>query len=163
MAFVIGAAWASGASAVSPPYPNTELFDRAADMVKGRQTMSASEIASALGIVSEGSSHDTQITFPGGTYLGTVVAQIRVATTKTGVPQFVEIVTDPAGCIDATALQTRYTADGLYDLPMAPAGQVQRYLTHEADGVRIAIGISLDPPLCAKSFIAEIATKPAIR
>ncbi|WP_426271688.1 hypothetical protein ACN9MB_09995 [Dyella kyungheensis] len=159
MAVTATVAFTSAAIAGNAPTASTDLFDRAADMVKGRQAMSAVDMASSLGSGSPGSAQGTQITFPAGTYMGVSVSQIRVATTQAGVPQFVEVVTDPSGCIDATPLQTRYTADGLYDVPLAPADQVHRYLTHEADGVRIAIGISMDPAFCAKSFIAEIVTK----
>jgi hypothetical protein len=159
--FTIGAAFTGTAYAGNARLASTELFDRATDLVKGHQAMSAAEIASSLGSASQASPHGTQITFPGGTYMGVSVSQIRVATTEAGIPEFVEIITDPSDCIDATILQTRYTADGLYDIPSAPANQVQRYLTHDADGIRIAIGISMDHTFCAKSFIAEIATKPS--
>jgi hypothetical protein len=163
-ALFIGAAFTSAAFAGNVPVVSTGLFDQAAAMVKSGQTMSSADIASGLGSASQGSSHGTQTTFPSGTYMGVSVTQIRVSTNQSGVPQFIEIVTDPSNCIDAGALQKRYTADGLYDVPDAPADQPQRYLTHEADGVRIAIGIPMDPALfCAKSFIAEIVAKPSKR
>lgn len=161
---LIGAVFNSGAFAANAAVTSTDLFDQAAAMVKSRQTMSVADIAASLGSESKGSSHENQTTFPSGTYMGISVTQIRVATNSSGVPQFVEIRTDPSNCVDAGVLQKRYTADGLYDLPDAPADQAQRYLTHEADGVRIAIGIPLDPALfCAKSFIAEIVAKPTKR
>lgn len=86
MAVTAGVAFTSTALAGNAPTASTDLFDRAADMVKGRQAMSAVEIASSLGSGSQGSSQGTQITFPAGIYMGVSVSQIRVATTQAAFP-----------------------------------------------------------------------------